>query len=582
VLTWAVTAVLLAATPASVRHDGHRVVRVYPTDEAALAQVLELADDVWSERPRPGRVDIEVGPEALAALDATGLAYDVLVADVQLAIDEERERLAAAPAPTQDTWYTDFRTFAEIDAQLDVLADAQPGFTEVFTVGQSLEGRTVRGVKLGRPAEGKAALLLTGTMHAREWLSPMTVMCIADHLLSDSDLLETIDVYVIPVLNPDGYVYSWQGDRYWRKNTRGGYGVDLNRNFGYEWGGAGASPNPSDENYHGDGPFSEPETQILRDFVDERPELVAHIDFHSYAELVIYPWGYGYESAPDEPQLSSLASAMAGALNAAHGHAFQPIQGADFYPAAGAVDDWAYGDAGMMAFTIELRGNDFVIAPSNIVPSCEESLAGTLELAAWTAEQSDVVEPPDGGSTSGDGGGGSTNGDDGGGPPAESDGDEAGVGNEASDGGGDGEDGGGNGDPGEADPWLPAGYGMGPAAGSCACRSGEPEHAGWVFFLWLVWRRRTGNGERAGTGTGTGTESSVPLDYGTKYGDSGSGNPGTTSSTSTARPSMAPMSSVAGSSDTRKPRAGWVWCVRARAKPDAYRNTTATTAASAK
>ena len=479
-LTWAVPALVLAAlSPA--RYEGHRVVRVYPADEAALATALDFADGVWTERPRPGRVDIEVGPEALAALDASGIAYDVIVADVQLAIDDERTRLAAAPEPTQNTWYTEFRTFEEIDAQLDALAQMHDGLAEVYTVGQSLEGRTVRGIKLGRPANGKAALLLTGTMHAREWLSPMTVMCIADRLLADVDLLETIDVYVIPVLNPDGYVWSWEGDRYWRKNTRGGYGVDLNRNWGYEWGGEGASPNPSDENYHGDGPFSEPETQIARDFIVAHSELVAHIDFHSYAELVIYPWGYGYEPAPDEPQLASLADSMATALNATHGHAFQPIQGADFYPAAGAVDDWAYGSAGMMAFTIELRGNDFVIAPSNIVPSCEESLAATLELAAWTAEQSDVVEP-EGGSTSGAGegesgdGGGET---EGGEPPAGED--DEGGGSEGAE-GGEVEDDDGSGPLGTTDPWLPAGYGMHPEAGACACSSRSRGEA-WVILL---------------------------------------------------------------------------------------------------
>jgi MYXO-CTERM domain-containing protein len=324
----------------------------------------------------------------------------------------------------------------------------------------------------------------------------MTVMCIAERLLDDAELLQAIDVHVIPVLNPDGYVYSWQGDRYWRKNTRGGYGVDLNRNWGYAWGGAGASPNPSDENYHGDGPFSEPETQIVRDWMVAHPDLVAHIDFHSYAELVIYPWGYGYEAAPDEPQLSSLAGAIANAASATHGHGFQPIQGADFYPAAGAVDDWAYGEEGLMSFTIELRGNDFVIAPSNIVPSCEESLAGTMELAAWTAEHSDVVDPPDGGTgTSGDDGGAGTIGGDDGGTPPGSEGGEADDGEAGSDGGADDDDGS-HGGPGAVDPWLPPGYGMTAGPGSCACTTGSGGAPVFVLVLLLATRRRSLHGTK--------------------------------------------------------------------------------------
>jgi hypothetical protein len=491
VLVWALAS-LLVSTASAVRYDGHRAVRVYPEDAAALARVLELADDVWSERPRPGRVDISVGPDAMAALDASGIHYDVLVADVQQAVDEERTRLSAAPEPTQGTWYQDFRTLDEIEAQLDALAQQYPDRTETFTLGQSLEGRAVRGIRIGAVAQGKAALLITGTMHAREWLSPMTVMCVTDRLLEHhADLLETIDVVVVPVLNPDGYVYSWEGDRYWRKNTRDGHGVDLNRNFGWEWGGEGASPNPSDENYRGEGPFSEPETLILRDFVEDHPELVAHIDFHSYAEVVIYPWGYGYEPAPDEAQLSSLAGAMADALSSAHGHPFQPLQGADFYPAAGAVDDWAYGAQGLMAFTIELRGNDFVIAPSNILPSCEESLAGTLELAAWTAEQSDVVVPPEGGSTS-EGGDAST-GD--GSPQGSGDDDPIGSSSDDDSGATPGEDDDDDTQPSAVDPWLPAGYGMSPTEGSCACTSGG-DAPRFLLLLLVALRRRRAHGTK--------------------------------------------------------------------------------------
>ena len=262
---------------------------------------------------------------------------------------------------------------------------------------ESLEGRTVRGIRVGADAPGKASLLLTGTMHAREWLSPMTVSCIADRLVTGygndavvTELLDVTDVYIIPVMNPDGYVRSWQGERYWRKNTRNGHGVDLNRNWGYEWGGQGASSDPSAEDYRGSSAFSEPETQIVRDFVEDHDDLVAHVDFHSYAELIIYPWGYGFDAPPDEAQLQALAGGMRDAIAGVHGRAYQPIQGADFYPASGAVDDWAYGAAGLMSFTIELRGQDFVIAPSQILPTCDENYAAVLDLLAWTAEQSDA------------------------------------------------------------------------------------------------------------------------------------------------------------------------------------------------
>lgn len=399
----------LLAAPAGGRYDGHHVVRAEPADERELRTLLRLADEVWSERVGLGPVDLRMAPASMAALDASGIDYEVRVADLQLEVDRERARLQARTAPALDAgWFQDFADLAAIEAYLEALAMQRPDIVESIALGTSLEGREIRALRIGPAAAGKSAILYTGTMHAREWLSPMVVTCIADALVEGAgsddridDILAAVDVYVVPVLNPDGYVWSWTGDRYWRKNTRGGFGVDLNRNYGYAWGGQGSSGDPAAENYRGDGPFSEPESAALRDFVIARPELVAHIDVHSYANLVIHPWGHGYEAAPDEAALQSLAGEMADAMAGATGAIYSPIQGADFYPAAGTVDDWSYGDHGMMAFTIELRGNDFVVPPSQIEPACEETLAAALVLAEWAAAQSGAEPPPD---DDGDGG----------------------------------------------------------------------------------------------------------------------------------------------------------------------------------
>jgi len=122
----------------------------------------------------------------------------------------------------------------------------------------------------GRP--NAPALWIDGGIHAREWISPAAVTYIIDYLVENSENLE-VDYYILPVINPDGYEYTFMSDRLWRKNRRkvgrsGCSGVDLNRNFGYRWGGKGSSTDVCRETFSGSGPFSEPETAAIRNFFD--------------------------------------------------------------------------------------------------------------------------------------------------------------------------------------------------------------------------------------------------------------------------------------------------------------------------
>lgn len=503
----ALTSTASSAAPPRVRYDGHAAVRVWPTDEAALREVLAIADDVWTERVGVGPVDMRLSPDGLAALAATGIDYEIRIADLQLGIDEEHARLSAAPDPAAapGAWFSDFKDVAAVDAYLDTLAADVPDRVTVQDVGSSLEGRPIRALQItAGSTEGKAAVFFTGTQHAREWLSPMTVMCLADTYARDygsdpriTDVLDAIVLYVVPMVNPDGYAYSWAGDRYWRKNTRGGYGVDLNRNWGYQWGGDGSSGSYGDETFRGDAPFSEPETQAVKAYIESKPDGVAFIDFHSFAELVLYPWGYQYGAAPDDAQLSQIAGQMSSAIQGTHGNYFQPIQGSDLYPASGVIDDWAYGEHGMMAFTIELRGNDFVIGPQHIVPSCEENLEASLVLTEWATQFSDPPSGGDGaGTDGGDGDPGDGHGDDQGGDdsPGGSDGDGDDGGQTGLDPDDDDDDDGNDGDddddaalPGA----LPPSFGMDGQVAGCGCASrGDAPSPALLLLAVLVLRRR--------------------------------------------------------------------------------------------
>ncbi|NIV14192.1 MAG: peptidase M14, partial [Aliifodinibius sp.] len=161
-------------------------------------------------------------------------------------------------------------------------------------------------------------------------------------------LVNNRELYFVPIINPDGYVYNEQtdpnGGGYWRKNRRnngnGSFGVDLNRNFGYKWGydNNGSSPTPSSETYRGTAPFSEPETQVIRDFcLNHDFELT--LNYHTYGDLLIYPWGYINALTPDAPIFTALAVDMTQYNNYSHGNASQLL-----YPVNGEANDWMYGE----------------------------------------------------------------------------------------------------------------------------------------------------------------------------------------------------------------------------------------------
>jgi hypothetical protein len=481
---------VLAAVP--VRYDDHAVVTAWVDDEAELAMLRTIAEELWSEHPGPGAIDARNAPARLAELDAAGIAHVVRIANVQTQIDAERERLAALADPQTATWFDDFREYDEVMAKVDELAAAAPDSVQVLDVGSSLEGRAIKGLRIGTAGDDAPAVLYSGTMHAREWLATMVAMCVADRFVSDdatvADLLDRIVVYVVPVINPDGYVYSWTADRYWRKNVRDGYGVDLNRNWDYQWAVVGASDDPFAEDYLGDAPFSEPESSALRDMILAHPQIAAHIDFHSFSQLVLRPWGYSYDLPSDEATLAMLGDSMSEAMWNATSTDYASIHASELYPAAGAVDDWGYGTQGIMAFTIELRGDDFVVPPSQIAPACDESIAAALALAAWVAG----AAPPasdDGNSDT------SAGGDEGHDPPPDH-----GTGSEGANDEGtsaaldEGDDGSAHDDASHDDGApsnvLPPGYGLGGDAMGCACTIDRNGTIPWIAFVLLLLRRR--------------------------------------------------------------------------------------------
>ncbi len=379
-------------TPEEVRYDGHRVVRAVVETEDQLDAMRAISPDCWCEGEGLGVNAWRIPPGNMAKLEASGIAYTVVIENVQTRVDAERARLAEGPG--DGGWFSDFKNLAQINARMDELA-AGSAQTEVIDIGLSLEGRAIRALRITGPGTYKPGVLYNATQHAREWIAPMTAMYIAETLIngygSDPDitaLLDAVEIFVIPVVNPDGYVYTWGPERYWRKNRRnngnGTFGVDLNRNWAFGWGGGGSSGNSNSETYRGPAPFSEPETQVMRDFYNAHQNLVLSIDFHSFGEYVLWPFAYTNGGPNDEGQHAVVGNAMDDAIFDVHGHDY--LEGPVFetlYQASGGSVDWTWGDQLVISYTIELRGNDFVIDPGQIIPTGEENLEAALTLAGY-------------------------------------------------------------------------------------------------------------------------------------------------------------------------------------------------------
>jgi hypothetical protein len=390
--------VLLAASAFAqvVRYDEHRVVQAQVANEAQLEQLLSMTDDVWSHRVGIGAVDVRVSPAQFELLKTSGIQYRVLIKDVQALIDKQAAQRGVADGP-----WDDYMDYAQVLAHVDSLVALRPDLASTFVLGQTLEGRDIVGLRITGPGGGpKPGVLYHSGTHAREWITVAVNLYFADQIIRNYDtdpyvqeLVDRCEFFIIPVFNVDGYLYTWGPDRMWRKNRRpisGGNcdGVDLNRNFSVGWGGPGSSGDPCGQTYRGASAFSEPETQAMRDFVLAHPHIVTYHDIHSYGQLLMWPWGYQPTLPPDQAFYEYIGTNMSELISAVHGRYYEPGPVySTIYPASGVTVDWAYGDAGALAFTFELRGNPggFLLPPDQILPNCEEIFPALLFQAEATS-----------------------------------------------------------------------------------------------------------------------------------------------------------------------------------------------------
>lgn len=266
-----------------------------------------------------------------------------------------------------------YHNYNETNTLLRELETNYPGLAQVTTVGYSIEGRELNVIKISDNVsidETEPNIFIVGCHHAREWISVEVPLLFAQYLLEhyqdNQEVRRAVNgaqVYIMPIQNPDGLEFSIHTYRMWRKNRRfnGNYdgylmwGVDTNRNYGYMWGydDEGSSPYPYSSTYRGSGPFSEPETEAVRQFLLAHPP-AGTISYHNYSQIIIYPWGYTHEPAPDAGEMNQIAAEMSNLVYQVNGRIYMYGASDILYLTNGDTTDWVYGTFGTPAFTIEL------------------------------------------------------------------------------------------------------------------------------------------------------------------------------------------------------------------------------------
>lgn len=276
--------------------------------------------------------------------------------------------------PPSDSAY---HNYAETVAELNRIATDYPTIARLSVIGTSYEGRNIYALKISDNVaadENEPEVLYNAHQHAREHLTVEMALYLASLYTSSygsdnrvTNVVDTREIWILPDVNPDGGEYDIATGSYrsWRKNRQpnsgsSAIGTDLNRNWGFNWGCCGGSSgSPSSETYRGPSAFSAPETAVLRDFVQGRriggvQQIKVNIDFHTYSELVLWPFGYTTAntapglSADQERTFRMLGVAMANT------NGYTPEQASDLYITDGDSIDWMWGTQGIFAYTFEM------------------------------------------------------------------------------------------------------------------------------------------------------------------------------------------------------------------------------------
>ncbi|MGW6820139.1 M14 family metallopeptidase [Streptomyces sp. NPDC055005] len=295
--------------------------------------------------------------------------------------DRSERGVAASPMdfPSADSKY---HNYAEANAEIDQRIAQYPGIMSKRVIGKSYQGRDLIAIKISDNVatdEAEPEVLFTHHQHAREHLTVEMALYLLKEFGSkygtDSRVTNAVngrEIWIIPDLNPDGGEYDIATGSYrsWRKNRQPNsgssyVGTDLNRNWDYKWGCCGGSSgSKSSETYRGAAASSAPEVKVVSDFVRSRivggkQQIKAAIDFHTYSELVLWPFGWTYNDTAPGLNADDLAVYKKIGTSMANSNGYTPEQSSDLYITDGTIDDWLWGNQRIFSYTFEMYPSEF-------------------------------------------------------------------------------------------------------------------------------------------------------------------------------------------------------------------------------
>ncbi|KAM7056031.1 carboxypeptidase A1-like [Acridotheres tristis] len=407
---------LLGVTSTEQLFVGDQVLRVTARNEEqmALLGVLgeqeELQVDFWRHPNSLGHpVDLRVPFLNLQGvkqfLDSQNFSYSIMIEDLQELLDEEKESMRRSRRVKRSSRTFDFASYHTIDEiydWMDVLVEDHPNLVSKIQIGQSYENRALYVLKFSTGGWKRPAIWLDTGIHSREWITQATGVWTANKIAKEygqnppvTAILDSMDIFLEIVTNPDGFAFTHSSNRLWRKtrSLNAGsrcVGVDPNRNWDAGFGGAGSSSNPCSETYHGPHAHSEREVRAIVDFIRAHGNVKSVISIHSYSQMLLFPYGYRREPTPDHQEMNELAKKAVSDLAAVFGtkYTYGSIA-TTIYMAGGTTIDWAYDNGVKYSFTLELRDSGrygFLLPSSQIVPTATETWPALLDIMVHVLE----------------------------------------------------------------------------------------------------------------------------------------------------------------------------------------------------